>query len=272
MAMGAVALIIVRIEVSGSKWDVEVSDLDELTKLAKLIYAYLLLLTASFAATRFAILALYLRIFQNTKLRRVIWMAIVFVALQNTAVMLVSVFSCWPVSNFWTPTTWPHAVCINRDAFYRSMTPINIAVDAALVVLPLPTVWHLKATRFRKWALTFVFGLGSLALIISAVRLVMILTNKNGVMPSPSNTNSLFIWIYSKCKPPIEPFTFTSILSTNTKSSSRTIGIPRGSMSPNDAPHCGRSHTKNDHQVGTKKNVMAVSLGQERTIKGLSEQ
>lgn len=198
-AMGALALVMVEIEVSASQWDVVVSGLAEMQGLAKLIYAYLLLLTASFAATRLAILALYLRIFQGVVLRRCIWAVVAFVAVQYAAFTLVSVFACWPVHKFWTPLASPHAgTCIDRGAFYRTMTPFNITVDAVLVVLPLPTVWQLKATRFRKWALTFVFGLGVLALVVSAIRLAMLNSNQIGERTSPSNTNALFIWIYSK--------------------------------------------------------------------------
>lgn len=198
-AMGALALVMVEIEMSASQWDVVVTGLAEMQSLAKLIYVYLLLLTASFAATRLAILALYLRIFQGAVLRRFIWAVVALVTVQYMVFTLVSVFACWPVHKFWTPLAGPHAgTCIDRGAFYRTMTPFNIAVDAILVALPLPTFWQLKATRFRKWALTFVFGLGVLALVVSAIRLAMINLNQIGVRTSPSNTNALFIWIYSK--------------------------------------------------------------------------
>lgn len=201
LAMGTLALVMVRIETGYSQWDVEVDNLDEMVQLAKLIYAYLLLLMVSFAATRFAILALYLRIFQGPRLRKVIWAVVAFVTLQYTAFTLVSIFSCWPVYKFWMPIPGAHGgTCIHRGTFYRTMTPFNIAVDAVLVVLPLPTVWQLKATRFRKWALTFVFGLGILALVVSAIRLAMLNSNQITERTSPSNTNALFIWIYSESK------------------------------------------------------------------------
>lgn len=206
-AMGAIILVMVRIEIDYSQWDAEVAKLDEMRLLAKLIYAYLLLLTAAFAATRLAILALYLRIFQGRVLRRVLWAVVAFVVLQYAAFSLVSAFACWPVYKFWTPVE-NAGTCIDRAAFYRSMTPFNIAVDAVLVVLPLPTVWQLKATRFRKWALTFVFGLGILALVVSAIRLATLNSTKISVRTSPSNTNALFIWIFSKWNMPLlSPYT-----------------------------------------------------------------
>lgn len=161
-AMAGVALAMVAIEVAASPRDAVVADLAEMEALARLIYAYLLLLTASFAATRLAILALYLRIFpaaaagggvnnnnnQHRRLRACVWAVVGFVAAQYAAFTLVSVFACTPVRKFWTPLpqvadgagAGATGTCIDRAAFYRALTPCNMAVDAALVALPLPTV------------------------------------------------------------------------------------------------------------------------------------
>lgn len=220
-AMAGVALAMVAVEVAASPRDAVVADLAEMQALARLIYAYLLLLTASFAATRLAILALYLRIFpaaarnnnnNRRRLRACVWAVVGFVAAQYTAFTLVSVFACTPVRKFWTPLpqvadgagAGATGTCIDRAAFYRALTPCNMAVDAALVALPLPTVWRLRgATRARKAALTAVFGLGVLALVASAVRLAMVNANQISERTSPSNTNALFIWIYGRSIRPL---------------------------------------------------------------------
>lgn len=220
-AMAGVALAMVAVEVAASPRDAVVADLAEMQALARLIYAYLLLLTASFAATRLAILALYLRIFpaaarnnnnnNHRRLRACVWAVVGFVAAQYTAFTLVSVFACTPVRKFWTPLPLGQGAgatgtCIDRAAFYRALTPCNMAVDAALVALPLPTVWRLRgATRARKAALTAVFGLGVLALVASAIRLAMVNANQISERTSPSNTNALFIWVYGRWLFPCSP-------------------------------------------------------------------
>lgn len=199
MGMGAIILAMARLEIAHSKWDVAVTELDEFKSLAKMIYVYVLLLFSTFAATRCAILALYLRIFTSKRLRRAIWTVVCFVAIQYMAFSLVAIFSCWPVYLFWSPDAPPGTgKCFDKSLFYSVMTPLNMVVDIILITLPLPTVWGLKATRFRKWALTFVFGLGLLAMVVSAIRLAMLDKSQMAGTTSPSNTNSLFTWIFSK--------------------------------------------------------------------------
>lgn len=260
VAMGAVILVVVRVEVDYSPLDALVADLAVMETLAKLIYAYLLLLTASFAATRLAILALYLRIFQAKRLRRIIWAVVTLVALQYIAFTLVTIFACWPVYKFWTPTPHNEGTCINRGTFLRTMTPFNIAIDAVLVILPLPTVWQLKATRFRKWALTFVFGLGIIALVVSAIRLATIDSNPIGVRTSPSNTNALFLWVYGEFRKIIHP---SSRGLTGNGVDSGTICILGGSMPSHHAPHYCSGYAALDLVVAGQEVVLVISSRQE---------
>lgn len=80
------------------------------------------------------------------------------------------------------------------DKFYRSVTPFNLVVDVVLVLMPLPTVWRLKATNTRKWALTFLFGIGIAALVASAVRL-SVYEKHTAKYIAPSYTNVMIMWL-----------------------------------------------------------------------------
>lgn len=74
------------------------------------------------------------------------------------------------------------------------MTPFNLVVDIILVLMPLPTVWQLKATKTRKWALTLLFGIGIAALVASAVRL-SVYQRHTAKYIAPSYTNVMIMWL-----------------------------------------------------------------------------
>lgn len=60
--------------------------------------------------------------------------------------------------------------------------------------MPLPVVWKLKASNMRKWALTFLFGIGIAALIVSAIRL-RVYTTHTAKYIAPSLTNAMVSWL-----------------------------------------------------------------------------
>lgn len=80
------------------------------------------------------------------------------------------------------------------DKFYRSVTPFNLFVDVILVLMPLPTVWRLKASNTRKWALTLLFGIGMAALVASAIRL-SVYERHTAKYIAPSYTNVMIMWL-----------------------------------------------------------------------------
>ncbi|KAL2282576.1 hypothetical protein FJTKL_10441 [Diaporthe vaccinii] len=192
MPICALGLSMVHVETTWSSEDRIILNLEENAILLKIIYALLQCLLASYAATRFSILALYLRIFSDKKLRIAIWAVTAFVTLQWLGFAITSVFQCQPVYHFWDRSV--EGTCVDVDKFYRSVTPFNLVVDIILVLMPLPTVWRLKATNTRKWALTFLFGIGIAALVASAVRL-SVYEKHTAKYIAPSYTNIMIMWL-----------------------------------------------------------------------------
>ena len=66
----------------------------------------------------------------------------------------------------------PPDKCIDINAFYRAFTPPSLVADIGIIVLKLPTIWSLKASRSRKVGLTMLFSVATLALIASILRCV----------------------------------------------------------------------------------------------------
>lgn len=63
-----------------------------------------------------------------------------------------------------------------------------------LIFMPLPTVWRLRATKGRKWALTLLFFIGAAALIASAIRLSVYDTHTAKYI-APTYTNIMVMWL-----------------------------------------------------------------------------
>lgn len=106
---------------------------------------------------------------------------------------LASLLKCTPVQYFWNRAI-PGGHCVDVDAFYRSITIPNIIFDVVIIVLPIPTVWQLKATHMRKWGLTLVFSIGTTALIASCIRLYVYETHTVTII-APQVTNVLVAWL-----------------------------------------------------------------------------
>lgn len=193
MPICAIGISMAGVEVAWDNVDRIITNLEENAILLKMIFALLQFLMVSYVLTRYSILALYLRIFSGKRLRIAIWGVIVFVTLQWLGFAITAVLQCEPVSYYWDRSL-PNGKCIDIDAFYRSVTPFNLFVDVILVFLPLPTVWQLKASTNRKWALTFLFCIGIGALVASAIRFVVYETHTAKYI-APSYTNIMVMWL-----------------------------------------------------------------------------
>lgn len=121
MPICALGIAMVNTEVAWSSEDRIILNLDENEILLKIIYALLQFLLASYAATRYSILALYLRMFSDKWLRRAIWGVIALVTIQWIGYGLTSIFQCHPVEHYWNRRI--EGTCVDVDKFYRSFTP-----------------------------------------------------------------------------------------------------------------------------------------------------
>uniref|UniRef100_A0A8H7N5M0 Rhodopsin domain-containing protein n=1 Tax=Bionectria ochroleuca TaxID=29856 RepID=A0A8H7N5M0_BIOOC len=74
--------------------------------------------------------------------------------------------------------------CINRPAVYMMIAVTNIVSDIVLFVLPLPMVISLHIPVRQKIGLAFIFGIGSLTIITSVVRLSIL----KGMLTDPDVT------------------------------------------------------------------------------------
>ncbi|CAH0027881.1 unnamed protein product [Clonostachys rhizophaga] len=135
------------------------------------------------AFAKLSLLVFYLRLSPQTWFRIANWVAIGFIASYTIPIVLALIFACTPIKMSWDPeVTEGH--CINRPAVYMMIAVTNIVSDVVLFVLPLPMVISLHIPVRQKIGLAFIFGIGSLTIITSIVRLSIL----KGMLTDPDVT------------------------------------------------------------------------------------
>jgi hypothetical protein len=111
-----------------------------------------ILYTFAICLSKFAILNLFLRIFTMGVARKLTYAIYLTVILQTIAFIFATIFQCSPISLLWTATT--RGNCINTQALFMYSSIPNIITDLVMLVLPLPTIWKLKAATHVKVGVT----------------------------------------------------------------------------------------------------------------------
>ncbi|KAK2877177.1 hypothetical protein FQN49_001371 [Arthroderma sp. PD_2] len=100
------------------------------------------------------------------------WLVIttmVIVALEMIIFCIVVIFTCRPISAYWTLSTKPQN-CINETAHLLAGGILNTVTDLCVVILPIPTVMALKLPSRQRIVLGLLFGAGFAVCIAGSVR------------------------------------------------------------------------------------------------------
>lgn len=149
----------------------------------KLWYWYQLQYLISLCLVKFSILCFYLRLSKDQTFRRLVFGCMGVVGIYTIVMLFVNMFECpKKISDAWGPK-FPEG-CNNLVAVYYWQAAFNIFTDIVILVLPFPTIRKLQVNKARKYALFGIFGVGSIAVIASIVRI-----------------NALYIYQHSKDVP-----------------------------------------------------------------------
>lgn len=141
---------------------------------AKCGYAIETIYSAAVAVPKLSIIASYLRIFTDRRLRIATWIVGGVIAANGLAGIITSLASCHPFSARWDPALF-QTHCIDAPRFWEGTSVPNVVTDAVMLALPLPTVWRLHIDTKQKIALSAVFALGSLSVLSCLSRCVSLL-------------------------------------------------------------------------------------------------
>ncbi|TWU76114.1 hypothetical protein ED733_007839 [Metarhizium rileyi] len=145
---------------------------DQLYNFGKFFFIEEVLYFLQIALVKLSLLFFFLRIFPAPTVRRLLWGTIAFTALYATIFIFVGIFSCSPVSYFWTRWDQEHTgKCMDIDAIVWSNAGIGIAIDLWMLAIPL---WQLKGLKMhwkKKVSVSAMFLLGTFVTVVSILRL-----------------------------------------------------------------------------------------------------
>ena len=134
----------------------------------QLLYASVLLYWTSLFVTKCSLLFFYRRVFLvNSRVFRIsLYTIAVFNVACFIAVFFVFAFQCTPIQFAWDHTI-KGGKCIDFNTLCVSTAVIAIATDVAILCLPMPMIWALNVSKWRKLSIGGVFLLGGLYVLPS---------------------------------------------------------------------------------------------------------
>ncbi|KAF2448226.1 hypothetical protein P171DRAFT_470068, partial [Karstenula rhodostoma CBS 690.94] len=180
LSVGAGETVALQLQVyHGQKQQPGDAEKDEVSKVLMYKYVNMLMYYLANGAVKLSILVLYYRICSLQKglpwfLRGpVVWTMWVAIMAFTLSTLFVEMFSCLPVSAIFDLEN-PTRRCIAWVPFYLSQAGIDVFINLALLLFPLPFLGILKIDRKQRYALVLVFSIGLLPLVASVIRLCQI--------------------------------------------------------------------------------------------------
>lgn len=136
---------------------------DMITRFGKFFYIMEILYFAELALLKVSILFFYLRIFPDTRIRRVLWVTQTLNVLVGVAFVIAASVPCTPISYFWTK--WDgegQGKCININALAWANAIISIVLDIWMIAIPLSQLPKIKLHWKRKVGIALMFFVGTL--------------------------------------------------------------------------------------------------------------
>ncbi|TID16877.1 integral membrane protein [Venturia nashicola] len=121
--------------------------------------------------------------------RWAVWITIFVCTGVYTGIFFSVLFACKPFAASWDPTLLPTAICVNRGAIYIATAVMGVVTDVVLFAIPIPTIWGLQMPTKQKIGLTAMFAVGSITMITSIVRLIVLI---------PSLTETDQTWVIAE--------------------------------------------------------------------------
>ena len=119
--------------------------------------------------SRVAVVLLYLRVFTSKTACACCWAVIGFLMGNCVATIIAAQLECTPLAFTWDKTI-EGSRCFDQLLWYKLTNFPNVAADIAIMLLPIRTVWTLKASTARKTGIAVVCLTGSMPVIYPFVK------------------------------------------------------------------------------------------------------
>ncbi|MCJ1250588.1 hypothetical protein MMC30_007816 [Trapelia coarctata] len=199
LAISIIGIISVKIAYTGWHFDAAAKadadhDSDIIPIVLKITFALEWIYPTAVLLPKLSIVCLYLRIF-TSKFAQVSSYTLLVVLISTwISFVVAATVQCFPIAYAWDKSL--KGQCFNQTAFYSASNVPNTVTDLAMLLLPMPTIWGLQISKFRKLGLTMIFVTGSIGIIGSCVRIYSLNEVKTFSDPGDITWNgtSLTIW------------------------------------------------------------------------------
>jgi hypothetical protein len=146
---------------------------DNITTSLKWLYVAYFMYQVAEALCQLSILAFYIRIMVDPKLRLAVWVLIGLVTCFGVGNTFAMIFQCMPIPFFWDG--WREEMSgrcgVNVQLFGFIRGGVEILLDLAILILPLPMLAKLNMSRKKKLQVMSMFCVGFIITIVSCLRL-----------------------------------------------------------------------------------------------------
>ncbi|KAI0112496.1 hypothetical protein GGR51DRAFT_507294 [Nemania sp. FL0031] len=147
--------------------------------------------------SRISVVLLYLRVFTNKWARAACWAVIAFLVANCVAMIITAQLQCIPF--VYTFEKGIDGECFDQWRWYEVSNFPNIFGDVLVLVLPIRTVWTIKASAARKAGIAAVFLTGSIGIIASSVRASVFYHSADVIINDSTFAEAPFSWTAIEC-------------------------------------------------------------------------
>ncbi|KAI1283343.1 hypothetical protein F5Y07DRAFT_151264 [Xylaria sp. FL0933] len=126
------------------------------------------------AGVKLSIIDLYIKLFgRNQAFRRVSYFLMGCVSGYLLLVILIAFFLCRPFAFNWNQEI-PGGYCGNQNSAFLASGILNLVLDVAVILLPLPVLWRIRLAKHKRVGLMLIFSVGTGIVGISIWRTILI--------------------------------------------------------------------------------------------------
>ncbi|KAI9660212.1 MAG: hypothetical protein M1831_003519 [Alyxoria varia] len=152
--------------------DPEQDGLEVLVTALKNYFAAALVWAPATCLCKCSILVLYMELFPTQRFRYAVFATLGLVVAFFIGQILTAVLICRPVALQWDKSI--HGQCGSVVGQQIALAVVNMVIDAIIVALPMPVVWHLQMPVKKKIGISSMFALGLIICIMNAARIAIV--------------------------------------------------------------------------------------------------
>ena len=109
-------------------------------------------------AIKVSILHLYIELFWTQTVRIICYIVMSLAGCLCLAIILLALFICYPIAYNWDRTI--HGSCGDTKKNFLGQAIVNLCIDIAIVIIPIPVLLNLQMSMLKKLSIYFMFSVG----------------------------------------------------------------------------------------------------------------